>query len=111
MRLLVVSDQPRIEGEKLDLRDEVLGQIFDKGDPVPKRKLTFHIEVTDERTTRIIFGLVRRTFKNWRRIGTLTFDKAVASYNGDSVIHFNHPGWRDDKNDPATANRAAISRA
>jgi hypothetical protein len=32
MRLLVASDQPRIEGEKLDVRDEVLGQIFDKGE-------------------------------------------------------------------------------
>jgi hypothetical protein len=29
MRLLVAPDQPRIEGENLDLRDEVLGQIFD----------------------------------------------------------------------------------
>jgi hypothetical protein len=41
MRLLVASNQPRIEGEKLDVRDEVLGQIFDKGDPIPKRKLAF----------------------------------------------------------------------
>jgi hypothetical protein len=109
MRLLVVSDQPRIEGEKLDLRDEVLGQIFDKGDPVPKRKLTFHIEVTDDGTTRLGLVALNRTFKNWRRIGKLTFDTAVASYNGDFVIHFNHPGWRDDRNNPATANRAAIS--
>jgi hypothetical protein len=109
MRLLVAPDQPRIEGENLDLRDEVLGQIFDKGDPVPKRKLTFYIEVTDEGTTKTITGSVRRAFQNWRRIGKLTFDDAVASYNGDFVIHFNHPGWRDDRNNPATANRAAIS--
>ena len=106
MRLLVAQDQPRIEGEKLDVRDEVLVQIFDKGDPAPKRKLTFHIEVTDEGT-----GSLRRTFKNWRRIGTLTFDNAVASYNGDFVVHFNHPGWRGDRNNPATAHRAALARA
>jgi hypothetical protein len=111
MRLLVASDQPRIEGENLDFRDEVMAQIFDTGDPVPKRKLTFHIEATDEGTTRDILGFVRRTFKNWRRIGKLTFDNAVVSYNGDFVIHFNHPGWRDDRNNPATAHRAAISRA
>jgi hypothetical protein len=111
MRLLVASGQPRIAGENLDFRDEVLGQIFNKGDPIPKRKLTFHIEVTDEGTTRDILGFVRRSFKNWRRIGTMTFDNAVASYNGDFVIHFNHPGWRDDRNNPATANRAALSRA
>jgi hypothetical protein len=109
MRLLVASGQPRIEGETLDFRDEVLGQIFDKGDPIPKRKLTFYIEVTDEGTTRDILGFTRRSFKNWRRIGTLTFDNAVASYNGDFVIHFNHPGWRDDQNNPATANRPPLS--
>ncbi len=108
MRLLAASDQPRIEGEGLDIRDEVLAQIFDKGDPVPKRKLTFHIEVTDEGTTRAFLGYVRRTLKDWRRIGRLTFDNAVASYNGDFVVHFNHPGWRDDRNNPVTANRATI---
>jgi hypothetical protein len=110
MRLLVASGQPRIEGESLDFRDEIMAQIFDKGDPVPKRKLTFDIEVTDEGTTLDILGFVRRTFKGWRRIGKLTFDNAAASYNGDFVIHFNHPGWRDDRNNPATANRMAISR-
>src|SRR6266487_1881871 len=47
----------------------------------------------------------RRTFRNWRRIGTITFDRAVVSYNGDFVIHFHHPTWRDDQNDPATATR------
>jgi len=26
-------------------------------------------------------------------------------YNGDFVIHFNHPTWRQDRNDPATATR------
>jgi len=51
-------------------------------------------------------GGERRTFRNWRKIGTLAFDEAVASYNGDFVIHFTHPTWRDDQNDPATATRA-----
>jgi hypothetical protein len=109
MRLLASSEQPRIEGDGLDIRDEILAQIYDKGDPVPKRKLIFHIEVTDEGTRRDILGFVRCSFKNWRRIGKLTFDNAVASYNGDRVLHFNHPGWRDDQNNPATANRAALS--
>jgi hypothetical protein len=105
MRLRVAPDQPRIPGEALDFRDEIMAQIFDKGDPRPKRTLKFHIEVTDEGSTHGPPIFQRRTFKNWRRIGTLTFDNAVASYNGDFVIHFNHPTWREDQNDGTTATR------
>jgi len=105
MRLLVSADQPRIQGEDIDARDEVMAQIFDRGDKTPKRTLTFHIEVTDEGTTRKILGAVRHTFTSWRRIGKLAFDNAVISYNGDFVIHFNHPTWRSDRNDPSTATR------
>jgi hypothetical protein len=105
MRLLVSSSQPRIEGDALDFRDEIMAQIFDKGDPTPKRTLAFDIEVTDDGTTRGTALRQRRSFSNWQRIGRLTFDNAVVSYNGDSVIHFNHPTWRSDRNDPSTATR------
>jgi hypothetical protein len=105
MRLLVAPDQPRIAGEALDFRDEIMAQLFDKGDPTPKRTLTFHIEVTDEGSTRGTPGFQRRAFRNWRRIGSMVFDNAVASYNVDFVIHFNHPTWRGDRNDPSTATR------
>jgi hypothetical protein len=33
---------------------------------------------------------------NWNEIGEIEFAEAVASYNGDFVIHFHHPVWRDD---------------
>ena len=105
MRLVVAPDQPRIEGDALDFRDEIMAQIFDKGDPQPKRVLTFYVEVTDEGTTTGTPFRQRRTFRNWQRIGALTFDNAVISYNGDFVIHFNHPTWRQNRNDPATATR------
>jgi hypothetical protein len=105
MRLLVAKEQPVIPGAELDVRDEVMAQIFDRGDPVPKRTLTFTIEVTDEGKTSGSPFRLRRTFRNWRRIGTLVFDNAVVSYNGDAVIHFSHPTWREDRNDPATATR------
>jgi hypothetical protein len=105
MRLLVASEQPRIHGEELDFRDEIMAQIFDKGDPSPKRAITFHIEVTDEGSTQDTPIFQRRLFSNWRPIGKLIFDNAVTSYNGDFVIHFNHPTWRDDRNDAATATR------
>jgi hypothetical protein len=105
MRLLVAPEQPRIAGEALDFRDEIMAQIFDKGDPKPKRTLTFNIETTDEGTTRGLPVFQRRAFKNWRRIGRMIFDNAVASYNGDFVIHFSHPTWRNDRNDPSTVVR------
>jgi len=105
MRLLVAAGQPVIAGPDLDVRDEVMAQIFDRGDPVPKRTLTFTIDVTDEGRTSGTPFRVRRTFRNWRRIGTLVFDNAVVSYNGDAVIHFSHPTWRQNRNDPATATR------
>jgi hypothetical protein len=105
MRLLVAPDQPRIAGDALDFRDEIMAQIFDRGDPAPHRTLTFHIEVTDDGSTRGTPIFQRRTFENWRHLGKLTFDAAVASYNADFVIHFNHPTWRRDRNDPSTATR------
>ncbi len=105
MRLLVARDQPVIPGAELDLRDEVMAQIFDAGDPNPKRTLTFTIDVTDDGQTSGTPFRVRRTFSHWRRIGSLVFDNAVVSYNGDLVVHFSHPAWRRNRNDPLTAVR------
>ena len=105
MRLLMATSQSKIEGDALDFRDEVMAHIFDRGDATPKRTLQFNIEVTDEGSTHGPELLQKVSFSNWRRIGQLTFDNAVASYNGDFVIHFNHPTWRSDRNDPATATR------
>jgi hypothetical protein len=105
MRLLVAPGQPVIPGADLDVRDEIMAHIFDRGDPVPKRTLTFTIDVTDDGIRSGSALRLRRSFENWRRIGTLVFDNAVISYNGDAVIHFAHPTWRRDRNDPATATR------
>jgi hypothetical protein len=110
MRLSVTPEQPRIEGTALDFRDEIMAQIFDKGDAMPKRTLRFRIEVTDEGSTQGTPFSQLRVFNNWRYLGRLTFDNAVVSYNGDFVIHFNHPTWRDDRNDPSTATRVDGSK-
>ena len=101
MRLLVDPGQPRMEGERLDFRDEILAQIYDKGDGNPKRTLVFNIEVCDEGITRGRL-IQRRMFKNWTRIGDIVFVEAVASYNGDFVVHFHHPPWRNRRDDPTT---------
>jgi hypothetical protein len=98
--LRVAPEQPRIGGENVDFRDEIMAQIYDRGDPTPRRTLTFDIDVTDDGVTRGLPILERRTFREWRHIGTITFREAIASYNGDCVINFTHPTWREDQNDP-----------
>lgn len=95
----------QITVEEDDVRNEVLGHLFDRGNPTPQRKLRFDISVSDT-GKRSGFGLFQRqAVVNWQTIGQLAFDKGVASYNGDFVIHFRHPGWRKDRNDPGTAIR------
>lgn len=103
MRLRTAPGQPAVDEE--DVRNEVLAHIFDKGDPKPQRTLSFDISVSDA-GKRFALGIFQRqTVANWQTIGKLTFNDAVASYNGDFVIHFHHPGWRKDRNDPSTAIR------
>jgi hypothetical protein len=110
MRLLVAADQPRIPGDELDFRDEIIHQIVDRDSRSPRRTLTFDIEVTDDGRVFGLPGLQRRTFDPWQRIGKMTFVDVVASYNGDFVLHFHHPTWRDDRNDPSTATRSGARR-
>lgn len=110
MRLSVAPDQPVIEGEALDFRDEIMAQIYDPGDPAPKRMLSFLVETSDEGSTHGLPIYQRRKIHNWRQIGRITFDAAVVSYNGDFVLNFNHPPWRSDRNDPATVNVKAPRR-
>jgi hypothetical protein len=105
MRLKVAATQPRIAGGDLDFRDEVMAQIFDPGDPAPKRTLTFTIEVSDQGKVSGPPFRIRWSFTNWRAIGRIVFNNASVSHNGDAVIHFNHPTWRTDRNDPKTATR------
>jgi hypothetical protein len=103
MRLRTAPGQPSVDEE--DVRNEVIAHIFDKGDPKPHRTLSFDISVSDA-GKRFALGIFQKqTVANWQTIGRLTFDDAVASYNGDFVIHFHHPGWREDRNDPSTAIR------
>ncbi|HEY0160730.1 MAG TPA: hypothetical protein VGF28_25820 [Thermoanaerobaculia bacterium] len=102
MQFRVAPEQPVIEGDALDFRDEIMAQIYDPGDPTPKRRLRFLIETSDTGVTRGPALKERRDITGWRTVGSVTFDAAVASFNGDRVIHFNHPPWREDRNDPKT---------
>jgi len=102
MQLTVAPEQPVIPGDALDFRDEILAQIYDPGDPAPKRTLKLLIETSDQGTSH--FMGQRHNITAWRRIGTMTFTEAVTSFNVDRVLHFNHPPWREDRNDPGSAN-------
>jgi hypothetical protein len=95
----------------LDFRDEILGRIYDRGNATARRTLTFHIEVSDTGTKQGLLRL-RRDITGWRRIGRIEFSEAVASYNGDFVLHYRHPAWRNDPNDPSSvvANRRRAAR-
>jgi hypothetical protein len=103
MQLSVVPEQPVISGVALDFRDEIMAQIYDRGDPTPKRLLTFQIETSNKGVSRGGALKQMREITDWRQIGKIIFNAAVASYNGDHVVHFQHPPWRDDRNDPRTA--------
>jgi len=108
MQLTVAPGQPVIPGADLDFRDEIMAHLYDPGDPQPKRKLVFNVETSDTGTTHGLPIRERRNITNWKRIGTMTFDAAAASFNGDHVFHVNHPAWREDRNDPKTRVGAKI---
>jgi hypothetical protein len=102
MRLTVAGNPPALGGEGVDFRDEILGILYNRGDDKPSgRHLVFDIEVSDEGEHR---GFLLEWVEGqiWTKIGTLTVTEAVASYNGDFVIHFRHPPWRNDRNDPTS---------
>ena len=108
MQLTLAPGQPVISGDGLDFRDEIMAHIYDPGDPTPKRKLVFDIEVSDTGTTHGTPTKERRDITNWKKIGTMAFDAAVVSFNGDHVFHVNHPAWRKDRNDPRTVVKSKV---
>jgi transposase InsO family protein len=83
MRLTVAPAQPRIEGAGLDFRDEIMAQIYDRGDIRPKRTLTFNIQVTDdgethgppfrERAKADVFDYIERFYNSKRRHSTIGY--------------------------------------
>jgi len=102
MRLKLVDATPPPQPNELDFRDEILGLMYEKDSSQQKNDLVFAIEVSDKgRRT----WLMRVKDQEWSRIGTLTFEKAVASHNGDFVVHFHHPPWRKDRNDERSVAR------
>lgn len=110
MLLKMTAGQLRVDGNKLDFRDEFYSHIFKPGSTEPTGTIEFEISVSNTGRRSGFPGFRRVTVTDWQRIGFLRFTEVVCSYNADHVIQFHHPGWRDDKNDPATAIRAHEQR-
>jgi hypothetical protein len=109
--LLTMSPgQARVEGDRLDYRDEIYAHLFKPGDTSPSGSMVFDISVSESTRRWGMPGFIRARVTDWQRIGRVTFTEAVASYNGDHVIHFHHPGWREQPDDPATAIRSEAAR-
>jgi hypothetical protein len=110
MMLKMAVGQKRIEGNGLDFRDEIYAHMFQPGDDLPTGSMEFDIFVSDHGKRVGFPGFRRVTVTDWQRIGTVRFTEAICSYNADHVIHFHHPGWRDNRNDGTTAIRAGEQR-
>jgi hypothetical protein len=109
MRLTVSEGTPRSNDLGIDFRDEILHILYNRGDPFPSgRRLIFDIAVSDVGKKHRFAGIEWLTGQYWTRIGSITFTEAAASYNGDFVIHFHHPPWRNDRNVPDSVARAAL---
>ncbi len=110
MLFKMTTGQRRIAGEGLDFREEIYRHIFEQGAAEPTGAMEFDISVADYGRKCGIPGVSTVKVNDWKRIGKLRFTEAVASYNGDHVIHFHHPGWRDDRNDRSTYIRSRETR-
>jgi hypothetical protein len=108
MRLKVIGANAPPQPNELDFRDEILGLMYGQDTSEKRNNLVFSIEVSDVGRRTL---LQRVKDQEWLRIGTLTFDQAAVSYNGDFVIHFRHPPWRKDRNDPRSVARRDLRSA
>ncbi len=89
------------EGSGQDVRLEVWQQA------TPKNPLVYDITVSDRGET-VGPDFLRRSRVHWEMapIGRLVFAEAILSKACDDQIHFQHPAWREDVNDPVSSVRA-----
>lgn len=104
-KLQMSPGQHQIAGDGIDFRDEIYSLLYEPGNPEPKTTLSFDISVSNDGESKGPPIKRKVTVRNWQTIGRIVCNQAVASYNGDHVIHFHHPLWRTDRNDPATVHR------
>lgn len=76
-----------------------------------ENKISFDIFVANKGRKKTMTQLKQNTIvtDSWKKLGKLTFLDAVASRVCDSTLHFHHPAWREDRNDPNSRVRPEIS--
>jgi hypothetical protein len=104
MQLTIKSPATSSDSSTDDFRDDVMTQIYDRGNFNARRALVFKIEVSE---TGVVKGWLNKSLVGamWNEIGEIEFADAVVSYNADFVLHFHHPQWRNDQNNPASVAR------
>lgn len=89
------------DGEEQDVRLEIWRHLQTKG------PLIYDVTVSDD--GRVIGpAFLRKSFVHWDTapIGRIVFTEAILSQACDDQIHFQHPAWRNDVNDPTSSVRA-----
>ena len=89
------SDRTKIITPKWMKIEAQKGQTVDAED--------FRDELIVENNKKIVFDILVTSKsihdkKDWKKIGTITFDASVVSISCDHRLHFHHPRWREDLN-------------
>ncbi len=75
-----------------------------------KKQISFDIFVANEGYSKMFTKLKQKTVVTdaWKKLGTISFFDAVTSRACDFNLHFHHPAWRKDRNDPGTVVRHKV---
>lgn len=101
---LVASPKHRKQLPKGDFRIAIKDYIKTSGE------ISFDILVANQGRKDTKTTLVQRTIvtEPWTKIGELNFNEAVTSRVCDAQLHFHHPAWRQNRNDPESRVRPEL---
>jgi hypothetical protein len=73
-------------------------------------EISFDILVANQGRKETKTTLLQKTIVSepWVKIGDLMFDDAVTSRDCDAQLHFHHPAWRKNRNDPKSRVRPEL---
>lgn len=101
---LVASTRHRKQLAKGDFRISIKDYIKKNAE------ISFDILVANQGRKDTKTTLLQKTIvtEPWKKIGELKFDDAVTSRVCDAQLHFHHPAWRQDRNDPKSRVRPEL---